>query len=89
MKWLAWLFTLSNIYFGIYFLLNALHILGSSKYSQAATIVFAVLFTVMSAASVYYIIALHNYKLAVVIGAGPWILSLLLLLFNMITGDYR
>jgi hypothetical protein len=89
MKWLAWLITLFNIYFGLYFLLNALNILSSSKYSQTATIVFAVLFTLMAAGSVYVMIGRANYTLAFWIGLGPWILSFLFLLFNMLTSDYK
>ena len=89
MKWLTWLFTIINIYFAIYFLLNALHILGSIKYSQSATVVFAVLFTVMAAGSAYIMISRSDYKLALLINAGPWVLSSLFLFFNMVTSDYK
>ncbi len=89
MKWLAWIITVMNAYFGIYFLLNAFNILKSSKYSQTATVVFAVLFILMTAAAVYIMITKPGYKLALLIGAGPWILSLLFLLFNMLTSDYK
>lgn len=89
MKWLAWIITAINIYFGAFFLLNSLSILKSSKYSQTATIVFAILFTTMATASAYVMLVKTNYKLAMFIAAGPWILSLLFLFLNMITGDYK
>ena len=89
MKWLTWLFTIINIYFAIYFLLNALHLLGSSKYAQSATVVFAVLFTVMAAGSACIMPSSSDYKVALLVNAGPWVLSLLFLFFNMVTSDYK
>ncbi|MES1226542.1 MAG: hypothetical protein ABUT20_64300 [Bacteroidota bacterium] len=89
MKWFSWIITFINIYFGLYCLLNVLNILKSSKYSQASTLVFAILFTSMAVGSAYLLLVKGNSKYALLIGIGPWVLSLVFLLFNMLTSDYK
>lgn len=89
MKYIIWLISSINIYLGFNCLLNVLHILQTSKYSQGATIVFAVLFLSLGIAGFYLSIFKAEYKMALIISIGPWLLSLLFLLFNMLTGDYK
>jgi hypothetical protein len=89
MKFLTWAISAVNIYFGIYFFLNVIHVLQSSKYSQTATLVFAILFGCMGAGSLYILLMKNNLKLALLLGIGPWVLSLIFLLINMMTGDYK
>jgi len=89
MKFIVWIFSAFNIYQGMYFLLNVFNILKSSKYSQTATVVFAILFLGMGLAGFYLSIFKGQNKLALLTCAGPWLLALVFLLFNMLTGDYK
>jgi len=89
MKYLVWLISAINIYLGIHCLLNALHILQNSKYSQGATALYAILFLGMGIGGFYFSIAGSNQKLALLISIGPWILALLFLLFTLLTSDYK
>ncbi len=89
MKFLIWLLSITNIYLGTKNLLNAIHVLQDSKYSQGATVVFAILFLSMGIGGLYFLLAKHNYKLALLVEIGPWVLALLFLLFNMLTSDYK
>jgi hypothetical protein len=89
MKWMAWLITLINIYFGVYFLLNVFNILKSSKYSPSSNVVFAIIFLAMSAIAIYLVWYKVDYKAALMAAGGPWLISLLFLLFNMLVSDYK
>jgi hypothetical protein len=89
MKFVIWILSAINIYLGIINFLNVIHVLQDSKYSQSATTVFAILFLGMGIAGLYFSLAKNNYKLALIVEAGPWIIALLFLVFNMITGDYK
>jgi hypothetical protein len=89
MKFLAWVISAVNIYSGIYFFLNVVHVLQSSKYSQTANFVFAILFLDMGAGSLYFILLKPHLKIAVWLGIGPWALALVFLLINIMTGDYK
>jgi hypothetical protein len=89
MKILFWIICAFNIYQGLYFLLNAVHLLGSSKYSQKATVVFAILFLGMAACGIYFVLGKNNYRTALFFGLGPWILGFVFLLFNMLFSDYK
>jgi hypothetical protein len=89
MKYIVWLLSSINIYFGATCLLNVLHILNDSKYSQGATVVFAIVFLCMGVGGFYYSIHNHQYKIAMLISIGPWIISLLFLLINMLFGNYQ
>ena len=89
MKYFIWLISLVNVYFGITSLLNVFHILQNSKYSQASTAFFAVLFLCLGFGGFYFSILKTSYKLALLIGLGPWVISLILLLITMLTSDYK
>ena len=89
MRYIVWIISSVNIYFGLYYFLNAIHVLQSSKYSQTSTTIFAVLFLGMGISGFYLSLINNNNKLALLAGIGPWVISLLILLFNMITADYK
>jgi hypothetical protein len=89
MKFFTWAISAVNIYFGIYCFLNVIRVLRSSKYSKTATLVFAILFLCMGAGSIYFLLLNHSVTFAFWLGIGPWILTLLFLLINMMTGDYK
>ena len=89
MKYFVWIISSINVYLGFINFLNVIHVLQSSKYSKTATVVFAILFLGMGIIGFYISIVQHNYKLALLIGFGPWVLALLFLLFNMLTSDYK
>lgn len=78
-----------NIYYGFWFLLNALNILQESKYSKASTIVIALLLLFMGVFAIY-LIALKNLpRMALWVGIGPWLIALVFLFIVMITSDYH
>jgi hypothetical protein len=89
MKILFWIICAFNIYQGLYFFLNAIHLLDSSKYSQKATAVFAILFLGMAAGGIYLALGKNNYRSALLLGFGPWVLGFMFLLFNMLFYDYK
>ena len=89
MKILVWLLVALNIYVGLRCFLNAVHVLHTTKYSQTATAIFAVLFLGLGAAGVYVSLAGKDPRLGLLVGAGPWILGLLLLLVTMLTSSYQ
>lgn len=78
-----------NVYTGMRFMLNVLHILQTSKYSKTATLVYAVLFLGMGLAGFYFLFFKQDNRPALWIGIGPWLLALLFLLINMLFGDYK
>ena len=89
MKYLVWIISSINILFGFNCLLNVLHILQNSKYSQGSTKVFAVIFLLMAAGGFYFSTVKVNLKLGLLIALGPWLVSLVFLLVNMMTSDYK
>lgn len=89
MKYLIWILSVLNIYFGVRNLLNSIGLLQDSKYSQGATTTFAILFTGMGITGLYLSLVQKNNKLALIVEIGPWILALLFLLFIMLTSDYH
>ncbi len=89
MKLIAWILIALNAWFGIRALLNAFHVLHTSKYSQTATVAFAILFLAMTAASIYFLLMKNDIRLAFWTGIGPWLIAGLFLLLNMFTQDYR
>jgi hypothetical protein len=89
MKFLAWLISAVNVYFGLRNFLNAIHVLQTAKYSQTTTVIFAILFLGLGAAGFYVSIFQGNQKLALLLGFGPWVLTVVILFFAMITGDYK
>lgn len=88
-KIIAFLIAGVNTYFGGWFLLNALNILQSSKYSKGSTIMFSILFSVMGIVAMYLIVQKNMPKTALWIGAGPWLIALVFLFIVMITSDYH
>ncbi|HLK31035.1 MAG TPA: hypothetical protein VKT28_20825 [Puia sp.] len=88
MKIIIWIIAAINIYFGGWSFLNVINVLQTSKYSQGATTFFAVIFLAMGVASIYFLMKGNN-KLALLIGVGPWLLSLLFLVANLIFSDYK
>jgi hypothetical protein len=89
MSYFAWFISLINIYMGLRYFLNAIHVLHTSKYSQRSTVLFAILFTGMGVGGFYFSLFQKNNTVSLLLGAGPWVLSLLILLFNMLTSDYK
>lgn len=89
MKVLTCILSFLNLYIGGNNFLNAIHVLHTSKYSQTATVVYAILFLGMAAAGLYFAFIKHNLKLALIIEIGPWILAIIFLLINMLTADYK
>jgi hypothetical protein len=89
MKLLAWLAAAVNLYFGARCFLNAIHVLHTSKYSQGATVTFAILFLALGAGGLYLSIAKQSQGLALLAGFGPWVLALVVMFFVLITGKYQ
>ena len=89
MKIVVWLISSVNIYFGLRCLLNAIHVLHTSKYSQTTTAIFAVLFLTLGAAGFYFSIARNDPKLGLLIALGPWGLALVILFLAMVTSKYQ
>lgn len=89
MKYVIWIISALNIYLGGRNFLNVIGVLQDSKYSQTATTVFAILFLGMGIAGLYLSLVRKNYKLALIVEVGPWILALLFLLVTMLTSDYK
>ena len=89
MRYVVYLFSAINLYAGTRFLLNALGILQTSKYGQGSNVFFAITLTTAGIVAFYFSIARQNHSLALLIDAGPWLLTLILLVANMIFGDYK
>lgn len=89
MKIIIWAISAINIYFGLYFFLNIIRILRSSKYSPTATSVFSFLFLGMGFGSLYLLYKGHSVRFALLLDIGPWILAMLLLFFTMMSSDYK
>ncbi len=78
-----------NLYIGIRFFLNVIHVLNTTKYSKTATAIYAILFLAMGALGLYFCFLRSENKIALWIGIGPWLIVLVFLLINMLTGDYK
>ena len=89
MKTLIWILALLNLYLGARSFLNVIHVLDDSKYAQGTTAVFAILFLGMGLAGLYLLLVKHSPKQALAIQVGPWIIALVILLFVMLTSDYK
>lgn len=89
MKYLVYLFSAINLYAGIRFLLNAVGILQTSKYGNSSNVFFAITLTTATLFALYFSFLRGNHSLALLVDAAPWILTLILLLGNMLFGDYR
>lgn len=88
MRYIIWILSSINVYLGLRCFLNAIHVLQTSKYSQTATVIFAILFLGMGIGG-FYLAAVNNNKQALLISIGPWVIALLILLINMMTADYK
>jgi hypothetical protein len=88
-KVLVWLLSALNLYFGARSLLNAIHLLHDSKYSQTTTVLLAVLFLGLGAAGLYCSTIRNNPKLGLLIALGPWVLGVVFLLITLLTGNYQ
>jgi hypothetical protein len=89
LKPIVWLISALNLYVGLRCFLNAVHVLHTTKYSQTATSLFAVLFLGLGAAGVYLSLAGKDSRLGLLVGLGPWVLALLILLVTMATSSYQ
>jgi hypothetical protein len=89
MRYVVYILSVINLYAGARFLLNALGILQTSKYSQGSNVFFAITLITAGVVAMYVSIARQNHSLALLIDASLWILTLLLLVANMIFGDYK
>ena len=89
MKFFVWLISAVNVYFGLRGALNAIGVLQTSKYSQATTIIFAILFLTLGAAGFYFTIAKDNPKLGLLIAFGPWVLAAVVLFITMLTSSHQ
>jgi hypothetical protein len=78
-----------DAYIGVRFLLNVLQILQTSKYSQTATLVYAIVFIGLAVAGLYVLFGKNNLKLSLWISIAPWFIILAFLFLNMIFGDYK
>jgi uncharacterized membrane protein len=78
-----------DAYLGVRFLLNVLQILQTSKYSQSATLIYAIVFIGLAGAGFYFLFGKDNVKLSLWISIAPWFVILAFLLVNMIFGDYH
>lgn len=89
MKFLVLLISAVNVYFGLRCLLNAVGVLQTSKYSQATTIIFAVLFLVLGGAGFYFSTTKNNPKLGLLVAFGPWVLAAAILFITMVTSNHQ
>lgn len=78
-----------NLYIGLRFFLNVIHVLDTSKYSKTATAIYAIIFLTMGALALYFSFVKSDNKIALWIGIGPWIIILVFLLITMLTSDYK
>jgi hypothetical protein len=89
MKSLIWILSATNLYLGLRAFLNVIGITHTSKYSEGATLFFAILFLSMSAGGFYFTLLKPNQKYALLCALGPWVIGFVFLLFNMFRSDYK
>jgi hypothetical protein len=87
MKILVWLLSAVNLYLGFRAFLNVIGVLQTSKYSQATTAIFAVLFLGLGVAGFYF--SAGKPKLGLLLAVGPWVLGIVVLFFTMLTSKYQ
>jgi len=88
-KILIGLISAVNLYIGLRFFLNVIHVLDTSKYSKTATAIYAIIFLTMGVLALYFSFIRSDNKIALWIGIGPWIIILVFLLITMLTSDYK
>ncbi len=89
MKYLVYIFSAINLYAGIRFLLNAIGILQTSKYANRSNIFFAVVLITAGLGACYLSVWKGEHGYALIATAAPWGTTLVLLLVNMLFGDYK
>ncbi len=89
MKYLALFLSAANIYFALRCFLNVFGMLQTTKYSLTTTGIFGGIYLAMGIAGFYYSIVKANQKMALLVAGGPWIIAIVFLLMNMVTGDYK
>jgi hypothetical protein len=89
MKYIVWLISAVNVYFGLRCFLNAIHVLHTSKYSQTSTVIFAFLFLGLGGAGLYFSIFRNDPRFGLLIAFGPWVLALVILFLAMATSKYQ
>ena len=89
MKFIVWLVSALNLYFGLRCFLNAIHVLHTSKYSQTTTLIFAILFLAFGAAGFYVTIGMGNTRLGLLVSVGPWLLAIVIMFLALITGKQQ
>ena len=88
-KFLIWATIGLDASLGLWWLLNALNILQSSKYSNYANITFAVLFGGVAIAGIYLLQIKKNNSLSFLIVSAPWTIGLLILMASLIFSNYK
>lgn len=76
----------TNLYFGVRFLLNVFGILQTTKYGPVATAIYGVLFTGLGIAGLYVAFWLGNGRMALLLGAAPWAIALVLVVVGAAIG---
>jgi hypothetical protein len=89
MKFLVWIISAINLYFGLRCFLNAVHVLHTSKYSQSTTVIFAILFLAFGSVGLFLSIMRDEQRLGLLVGGGPWVLGLVILFVSMVTGKQQ
>ena len=84
----VWLISALDLYLGVRCLLNAIGVLQTSKYGQATTVTFAILFTGLGALALYLLHVRHDNRMALLTAIGPWVLALVVLFITMVTSRY-
>ncbi len=85
LKVIAVLFLIFDAIIGIRFFLNVIGVLGTSKYSEKATLIYAIIFITLAITGLYFLFIKHNQKLALWVSIGPWFLMILVMFIAMIT----
>lgn len=88
-KFLIWAIIALDASFGFWWILNALNILQSSKYSNYANTIFATLFCGVAIAGVYFLEIKKNNSLSFLIVSAPWTIGFLILMASLIFGNYK
>jgi len=89
MPYFVYLFSGINLYVGARFVLNAVGVLQTSKYSNTANVFMGLILLAAGVGAFYLSIVLKKNAWATWTNAAPWIVTLVLLLINMLTGDYK
>ena len=89
MKVLVWLMSAVNLWFGARCFLNAVGVLGTSKYSQGTTVTCAVLFLGLGGAGLYLSLSRPTQGLALLVSLGPWVLALVVMFITLVTSKQQ